>query len=219
MQAQSVALIIQDGSDLNFASHRGCEGLGLIGKNRHGEGTLGLHLHSTYVVSGEGLPLGVAALQIDRGHREQQPKTRRWIEGLKDSAELARDLEQVTLIATLDREGDDIKVFDEHRKLQDDLDLLVRAKHDRRMVGGSLFARMRAQPVRHRMQIWVPKLSGRRATGAQQLAVFGRDRDADCELRWHGGYDPIPEKRKQELGDQPVVLNAVHVAGERGTGW
>ncbi len=211
MQAQSVALIVQDGSDLNFASHRGCEGLGLIGRNRHGEGTLGLHLHSTYVVSGEGLPLGVAALQIDRGHQQEQPKTLRWIEGLKDSAELARDLEQVTLIATLDREGDDIKVFDEHRKLQDDLDLLVRARHDRRIVGGSLFARMRAQPVRHRLQIWVPKLSARRAAGTRK-AVLGREaRDADCELRWMEVTIPIPEKRKQELGDQPVVLNAVHV--------
>jgi len=211
MQAQPVALIIQDGSDLNFAGHQGCEGLGRIGRNRNSEGTLGLHLHGTYVVSGEGLPLGVAAMQIDRGHREEQPKTLRWIEGLKDSAELARDLEQVALIATMDREGDDIRVLDEHRKLKDHLDLLVRAKHDRRIVGGSLFARMRAQPVRHRLQIWVPKRSVRRAAGTRK-AVLGREaRVADCELRWQEVTIPIPEKRKQELGGRPVVFNAVHV--------
>ncbi|MCY4312776.1 MAG: IS4 family transposase [Gammaproteobacteria bacterium] len=209
MQAQQAALIIQDGSDLNFATRQGCEGLGRTGRNS--EGTLGLHLHSTCVVSGEGLPLGVAALQIDRGHQEEQPKTLRWIEGLKDSAELSRDLERVTLIAAMDREGDDIRVLDVHRRLKQDLALLVRAKHDRRIAGGSLFEQMRSQPVRHRMSVRVPKLSGRRATGTRK-AVFGREaRDADCELRWMEVTIPIPEKRKAEAGDQPVVLNAVHV--------
>jgi len=89
------------------------------------------------VVSGEGLSLGVAVLQIDRGHLEEQPKPMRWIRGLEDSAELARDIENMTLVATMDREGDDIRVFDVHRKLKHDLSLLVHTRHDRRIVGAS----------------------------------------------------------------------------------
>ena len=43
---QRTLLCIQDGTDLNFAEHGGCRGLGYIGKNQRSAGTLGLHMHS-----------------------------------------------------------------------------------------------------------------------------------------------------------------------------
>ena len=46
MQGQEVVLCLQDGTDLNFAEHPGCAGLGLISKNKGAAGTLGLHMHS-----------------------------------------------------------------------------------------------------------------------------------------------------------------------------
>lgn len=57
IQGHEVVLCIQDGTDLNFAEHPGYAGLKLIGKKRHAKGTLGLHMHSTLSVSGEGIPL------------------------------------------------------------------------------------------------------------------------------------------------------------------
>ena len=41
MQGQDVVLCAQDGTDLNFAEHGGCIGLGSIGKNKHSDGSRG----------------------------------------------------------------------------------------------------------------------------------------------------------------------------------
>ena len=90
MQGQATVLCIQDGTDLNFAEHPGCVGLGYIGKNKRSAGTLGLHMHSTLVVNGEGLPLGVPQIQYEapdgqaeRGNPLEERKTMRWIRGVQ----------------------------------------------------------------------------------------------------------------------------------------
>ncbi len=90
MQGQSAVLCIQDGTDLNFAEHPGCVGLGYIGKNKGSAGTLGLHMHATLVVNGEGVPLGVPQIQFETpdGKAEkdkplERRKTYRWIRGLR----------------------------------------------------------------------------------------------------------------------------------------
>lgn len=54
MKAQKRVLCIQDGSDLNYSTLEGCEGLGFVG----GKQSKGLHLHSTFAVTSSGLPLG-----------------------------------------------------------------------------------------------------------------------------------------------------------------
>ena len=65
MRDQETVLCIQDGTDLNFATRPGCDGLGIIGRNQTSSKTLGLHLHLTLAVSGEGLPLGVLRCGFD----------------------------------------------------------------------------------------------------------------------------------------------------------
>ena len=77
MQAKEVVLCLQDGTDLNFAEHEGCRGLGLIRKNQSGSGTLGLHMHSTLVVDGEGVPLGVPQIQYEAPEAGDQSASRR----------------------------------------------------------------------------------------------------------------------------------------------
>jgi len=64
MMAQATVLCIQDGTDLNYNQLEGCIGLGVLGKNQTGAKTRGLHLHSTFVVSTGGLPLGVLNAQF-----------------------------------------------------------------------------------------------------------------------------------------------------------
>ena len=58
MRSQRTVLAIQDGTGLNLAGRPGCEGLGVIGRNRTSARTPGLHLHATLAVTGSGLPLG-----------------------------------------------------------------------------------------------------------------------------------------------------------------
>ena len=60
----STALVIQDGTGLNFCGLAQCEGLGSIGTNQTGASSAGLHLHSTFVVTTEGLPLGLLDAQF-----------------------------------------------------------------------------------------------------------------------------------------------------------
>ena len=64
MSAQSTVLCIQDGTDVNYSRLVQCEGLGVIGSNQTGAQSGGLHLHSTRVLTTEGLPLGVLAAQV-----------------------------------------------------------------------------------------------------------------------------------------------------------
>ena len=58
MRDQETVLFIQNRTDLNFATRPGGEGLGIIGRNQTSSKTLGLHLHLTLAVTGEGRPLG-----------------------------------------------------------------------------------------------------------------------------------------------------------------
>ena len=137
MQGQPAVLCIQDGTDLNFAEHGGCVGLGQIGKNSNAQGTLGLHMHSTLVVTGEGIPLGVPHIQYQapdgqaqKGKPLEERKTWRWIRGLRACAELAGELDGVRPVSVMDREAGVFALFAEQRRLGT-VDLLVRAKHNR----------------------------------------------------------------------------------------
>ena len=109
---QAAVLCIQDGTDLNFAEHPGCVGLGYIGKNKGSAGTLGLHIHATLVVNGEGVPLGVPQIQFEtpdgkaeKGKPLERRKTYRWIRGLRECAELAGQLAGVRPVSVMDREA------------------------------------------------------------------------------------------------------------------
>src|SRR5450631_1131258 len=63
MKAQPLVLCIQDGTDINYSGLVKCEGLGVIGTNQTGARSGGLHLHSTLVLTTDGLPLGVLGTQ------------------------------------------------------------------------------------------------------------------------------------------------------------
>ena len=184
MRGQSAVLCIQDGTDLNFAAHGGCVGLGQIGRNKGSKGTLGLHMHSTLAVNGEGIPLGVPQIQYEapdgkaqRNKPLEERKTMRWIRGLRESSALAGALDGVRPVAVMDREGDVYAVFAEQQRLGN-VDLLVRAKHNRSRGKGQpkLFDWVRDEPVRGQLRIHVARLSARVAT----------QRQAEQVLEWYG---------------------------------
>ena len=176
MQGQSAVLCIQDGTDLNFAEHGGCVGLGQIGKNSNAQGTLGLHMHSTLVVNGEGIPLGVPHIQYQapdgqaqKGKPLQERKTWRWIRGLRACAELAGKLDGVRPVSVMDRGADVFALFAEQRRLGT-VALLVRAKHNRSLGKDvpKLFASVRAVAAQARLEIHVGRLSARRGSRGQK---------------------------------------------------
>ena len=96
---ERTVLCVQGGSDLNFATRPGCEGLELIGRNQTSAKTLGLRLHAALAVNGNGLPLGVVRCGFDaltEGAKAPRKgiatKMRRWTDGYRDIAELTREL-------------------------------------------------------------------------------------------------------------------------------
>ena len=218
MQGKEVVLCLQDGTDLNFAEHEGCRGLGLIRKNQSGSGTLGLHMHSTLVVDGEGVPLGVPQIQYEApeaGGPKRKPagerKTRRWVEGLRECARLASELEGVRPVSVMDREGDSFELFVEQRRLGT-VDLLVRAQHNRRLGRQlpKLFERVRAARAQAGMEIEVGRRSGRRATGQQKAGEKREARLARVGLRWRR-VELAPPRNSDFTKEAPVRLNLVHV--------
>ena len=218
MQDQDTVLCLQDGTDLNFAERPGCDGLGLVGKNANSKGTLGLHMHSTLAVNGDGLPLGVPLIQFDapdgRAQKDKPPaerKTQRWARGLRDCADLAAQLDGVRPVCVMDREGDVFELFAECADLGT-VDLLVRAKHNRQLVkdGPKLFDAARAAPVQARSTITVERSSARRGTRRQAASKARAARTAQVEVRWLAVTLPAPE-RGPCRGRAPLDLALVHV--------
>ena len=218
MQGQHTVLCLQDGTDLNFAEHPGCVGLGLISKNKGSAGTLGIHMHSTLVVNGEGLPLGVPQIQYEApdGQAEKAKplearKTMRWIRGLRACAEWAEQLQGVRPVSVMDREGDVYAIFAEQRRLGT-LDLLVRAQHDRVLGKGlpKLFEAVRQEAAQGRLEIHVARQSARRSSRGQQARAAREERVAEVALRWKAVELPDPDRRGAAL-----QLQLVHVREEQ----
>jgi len=129
MMTQTTVLCIQDGTDLNYNRLDLCEGLGVLSKNQTGAQTRGLHLHSTFAVTTEGLPLGVLGAQFSAPKPKDQTDTRKamntpieekktfaWIEGYRACVELDKQLPQTRQICVMDREADFFELFDEQRQ-------------------------------------------------------------------------------------------------------
>ncbi len=213
MQAERVVLCVQDGTDLNFATHPGCAGLGLIGKNRGAEGTLGIHMHTTMALNPQGLPLGLLKIQYatpdgqaEPGRPLEERKTFQWIQGLRDCAAVARQLSDTQLVAVLDREADVQALFAEQRQLRR-VELLVRARHNRSLGPDQpkLFDHLRAQAARAQIEIEVPRSSARRGSRQQAAKPLREARTACAEVRWQ--TVELPPAPSQE----PLRLQCVHV--------
>lgn len=159
-------VVAQDTTELDFTKMKSLEGLGPLdeGKRR------GFFMHGLYVVSEQGLPLGIlgAAIHIRGdgdsrapGDRKRLPieekESLRWVEGYRRTCELARELPECEVFSVSDREGDIYEVFDAWRQACEDggphAEWLVRAQQDRALLGGRegdpdrLLVALEASPV------------------------------------------------------------------------
>ena len=221
MKAQSTVLCIQDGCDVNYSRLTQCDGLGVIGSNQTGAQSGGLHLHSTFVVSTEGLPLGVLGAQCSaptpRAKDDLRPtsaipiedkKTFAWITGLRECNELAAELPDTRQVCVMDREADFYELFDEQRHHRG-VELLVRAKHDRATSEVlNLFDSVRDSPVQSLLRIHVPRQSARAKKSKQKARIGHQQREAQVELRYREVEFRPPSNHP---GKPPLKLWVVHV--------
>jgi Domain of unknown function (DUF4338)/Transposase DNA-binding/Transposase DDE domain len=221
MKAHSTVLCIQDGTDVNYSGLAQCEGLGVIGSNQTGAQSGGLHLHSTLVVSTEGLPLGVLGAQCSAsspksahdtrpsaGIAIEEKKTFSWIKGLRECSDAAAELPDTLVVCVMDREADFFELFDEQRQTRK-VDVLVRAMHDRVTDDElNLFDSVRTSPVHSQLHIKVQRQSARPKKSKQKARTGKKQRTAQVELRYRSIELRPPSYHKAK---EPITLWVVHV--------
>ena len=228
LRSESTVLCVQDTTTLNFAGRGQTQGLGAIGSNQTGAVARGLHLHATLAVNPEGTPLGVLRAGFDapapadpeahaRKPREER-KSFRWIEGLRDCAEAARELPDTRVVCAMDREADFLDLFVERREHAPTVELLVRAKVDRvlgqdtdddgNQVSRRLFDTMRNARVRGACTVEVKRQSARAKASKQARKPKRPARLAEMTLRHEPVALPCP-------GAAPVELWVVHAREEQ----
>ncbi len=223
MKGQNVALCVRDGCDLNYNNLEQCEGLGTLSKNQTGAKSKGLKLHSTFSVSGDGIPLGILNVQCSApepvpkdGRRRadipiEEKQTFSWIEGYRDCVEVARTIPDTWVVCVMDREADIFELFDEQRQ-QPEADLLIRAKHNRGIVnGGKLFDAVKSAPVRQRLTFPVPRQSARPKKSKQKARPKRDERVAHVAVRYKEIELRPPENH---VGKPPVKVSIVHIFEE-----
>lgn len=198
MKGQQTVLCIQDGTDLDYTSLAQCKGLGVIGTNQTNAQSRGLHLHTTLAVAINGLPLGVLNAQCVAPEWKspddlrpswsvpiEEKETFRWIEGLRDTVNLAAQMPQTRLIHICDREADFFELFEQQRR-HGRVDLIVRANHNRgiQQEPYKLFEAVRQAPVQGKVQVSVPYQSARPKLSKKKARPCRPSRQANLEVRY-----------------------------------
>jgi len=198
-------LILQDTSSFDFSHHPQTVGLGPLDNPV----CQGFFAHTSLATTPEGVPLGVLAQHTwvrdeqTTGKRHQRhprliedKESHKWLQALTDST---RDLPAETeAIVVSDRESDIYDYFVQPRPAP--VDLLVRARHDRRLEQESrlLFLTVSSGPVRGKVTVEVGPRPGQKPRLAECQVYYQR-----VKLR--------PPRRRTAQHPQlpPVVLSAI----------
>lgn len=157
--------VSQDTTELDYSHMKETEGLGPL----NDESRRGLFMHSLYVVSEEGLPLGVLDSEMiirddetfraaaGRKHLPiEEKESFRWLQGYRKTLELARGLPGCEVFSISDREGDIFEVFEAWQSAVEEgqaAEWIIRANQDRALTGmvegdpTKLFAALAQAPV------------------------------------------------------------------------
>lgn len=148
-KTQPVVLLLNDTSSLDYTS-RNIEGLGILEKSytrgffihpllaitpsRH---CLGVVNHFTWVRSPEQQRKRISA--TIRGNQPiEEKESHRWLESYKQAALFAKSVPETKFVFIADRESDILELISEGIKRQaSNIDVLIRAKHDRVLLGES----------------------------------------------------------------------------------
>jgi hypothetical protein len=182
-RAGEVVLVAQDTTTLNYTNLVQTRGLGPIGTTA--DGAQGLHLHSSWAMNTQGLPLGFVDAQCwardakafgKKALRHdlpiEQKESFRWIKAYRALAAVQQRHPGVTLVSLGDREADIYELFAEAAQEPSGPKLLIRAKHDRALDDETarLFEKIAAQSVAGYLRVQLPKQKDRPARHAK-LAI------------------------------------------------
>lgn len=224
MRGQKTVLNIQDGTDLNYNSLSKCAGLGLIGGNQTTAKSKGFHLHSTFVVSTDGIPIGLLRADCEPPKEKaktdkktvvpiEEKKTFNWIQALRDVNALAKVLPDTRQINVMDREADFYELFEEPR--HKNVELLIRASYNRNMGKGEekLFDQVRSGEACGQLSIRVPRQSSRPKLSKQKAREKRKERNTEVAVRYQTiqMHAPTTPEHKDK---PPISLSIVHIREE-----
>jgi hypothetical protein len=177
IMAHETVLVVQDTTDLNFSTRHHTKGLGLVGTNQTGAESLGLKLHSSLVLTTDGLPLGVLKSvcyapekkgktgKKSIGRAIEDKKSFRWLEGYRDCVKVAKKTPRTHLLTVMDREADIFELFEDAEPTRKRVGLLVRARHNRRLddTQRKLFEELKASRNRAQIEVVIPRQRWKKA--------------------------------------------------------
>lgn len=198
MMSHDTALVVQDTTDLDFATRHHTEGLGVIGTNQTGAESLGLYLHSSLALTTDGLPLGVLKSSCyapekkgkigkkSAGRPIEEKKSFRWLEGYRDCVEIAKKVPKTRILTVMDREGDIFELFVEAEPTRKRVGLLVRAMHNRRLEGNErkLFEELKTNENRVQIKTIIPRQRWKKAKGVKSEQKGIPAREAKLTVRF-----------------------------------
>jgi hypothetical protein len=226
MMAHDIVMVVQDTTDLNFATRHHTKGLGPIGTNQTGAKSLGLHLHSSLALTTDGLPLGVLKSTCyapeEKGKASKKPsrpieekKSFRWLEGYRDLVEISKKTPKTRFLNVMDREGDIFELFMDAEPTRKRVGVLVRATYNRRLEGKErkLFDELKASKNTARIKTVIPRQRWKKAKRGNPEQVAMPAREATLTLR----YQEVSLKptRSDLRGKGPIILWAVHAREDK----
>lgn len=147
IKAHPRVMLIQDTSELDYTNKSALKGAGPLSALSR----TGFFAHNHFIVTPEGLPLGIWDTDIyardEKEHgkakdRKQKPieekESYRWLDGYRQACELAQLVPDTEVVSCSDREGDIHEVFEDwhlrHERGDIEAQLLIRLRQDRRIV-------------------------------------------------------------------------------------
>jgi hypothetical protein len=184
MRRESVVLVAQDTSSLNYTMHSEMQGIGPISNRVNGP--QGLMVHSALAFRPDGLPLGLLDIECwARDPREFGKKKQRhskpieakesfkWIRALTPIAGAAGQCSSTRVVTLADRESDIFEYLLEARSRG--LDVVVRAKENRALDAEvqRLWPHMHLRPTAGTIELQVPRHGRQPARTAEMSVHFG----------------------------------------------
>ncbi len=219
MAQERLVLMVQDTTGLHYACQEDGSGLGSLGGRA--DTALGMWLHTTLCLNGQGLVWGIAQAQMwardpaqmgVAAQRKQRPieskESHRWLKSFAVSAEVAQALPQARVVNIADREGDLYELF--VRAAQSPgVGVLVRSRHDRRLEknGPRLWELVAQQPVAGELEITVPRKPGVASHRAR------------LELRFGAAQLAAPEGQRGGLKVWIIEARQIGVAAAKALCW
>jgi hypothetical protein len=217
VRSHPIILAVQDTTTLNYSTHPCTQGLGPICHTRK---AIGLLLHSTLAITPAGQPLGFlhnAVRARDRRARVSSREPRKlankesykWVESLTACQAVAPLCPNTLLVNITDREGDlyDLFVQALRAPVEGKVELLVRARHDRKLAEGSatLWQQVARQPVAATLQVRV----GRHGDQPRRLASLS--------IRFCAVQLKAPKRKAEQPSLQLWAIQAQEVHPPKGT--